>query len=62
MSRVLVFVNNKKISDLLHDRIEEDFDGQFGVIPLINQNYRLSTMASFSRRKLKRFDYNRYYG
>jgi ATP-dependent RNA helicase RhlE len=32
MSRVLVFVNNKKISDLLHDRIEEDFDGQFGVI------------------------------
>jgi ATP-dependent RNA helicase RhlE len=28
MSRVLVFVNNK-ISDMLHDRIEEDFEDQF---------------------------------
>jgi ATP-dependent RNA helicase RhlE len=31
---VFGFVNNKKISDMLHERIEEDFDGQFGVIPI----------------------------
>jgi ATP-dependent RNA helicase RhlE len=32
MSRVLIFVNNKKISDMLHGRIDEDFEDQFGVI------------------------------
>lgn len=48
MSRVLIFVNNKKISDMLHDSIEEDFEGQFGVIHSNkSQNYRLNTMASF---------------
>ncbi|MFV8332597.1 DEAD/DEAH box helicase [Flavobacterium sp. XS1P32] len=54
MSRVLVFVNNKKISDMLHERIEEDFDGQFGVIHSNkSQNYRLSTMASFQEGNLR---------
>ncbi len=54
MSRVLVFVNNKKISDLLHERIEEDFEGQFGVIHSNkSQNYRLSTMASFQEGNLR---------
>jgi ATP-dependent RNA helicase RhlE len=48
MSRVLIFVNNKKISDMLHGRIDEDFEDQFGVIHSNkSQNYRLSTMASF---------------
>lgn len=54
MSRVLVFVNNKKISDMLHERIEEYFDGQFGVIHSNkSQNYRLSTMASFQEGNLR---------
>lgn len=54
MDRILVFVNNKKISDLLHERIEEHFDGQFGVIHSNkSQNYRLSTMASFQDRELR---------
>jgi ATP-dependent RNA helicase RhlE len=54
MSRVLVFVNNKKISDMLHERIEEDFEGQFGVIHSNkSQNYRLSTMASFQEGNLR---------
>jgi ATP-dependent RNA helicase RhlE len=54
MSRILVFVNNKKISDLLHDRIEEDFEGEFGVIHSNkSQNYRLSTMASFQEGNLR---------
>jgi ATP-dependent RNA helicase RhlE len=47
MSRVLIFVNNKKISDI-YGRIDEDFEDQFGVIHSNkSQNYRLSTMASF---------------
>jgi ATP-dependent RNA helicase RhlE len=54
MSRVLVFVNNKKISDMLHERIEEDFEGRFGVIHSNkSQNYRLSTMASFQEGNLR---------
>lgn len=54
MERILVFVNNKKISDLLHERIEEHFNGQFGVIHSNkSQNYRLSTMASFQEGELR---------
>lgn len=54
MSRVLIFVNNKKISDMLHERIEEDFEGQFGVIHSNkSQNYRLNTMASFQEGELR---------
>lgn len=54
MTRVLIFVNNKKISDMLHERIEEDFEGQFGVIHSNkSQNYRLNTMASFQEGDLR---------
>ncbi|TRX40790.1 DEAD/DEAH box helicase [Flavobacterium restrictum] len=54
MSRILVFVNNKKISDMVHERIEEDFEGQFGVIHSNkSQNYRLSTMAEFQEGNLR---------
>lgn len=54
MSRVLVFVNNKKISDMVHSRIEEDFEGQFGVIHSNkSQNYRLTTMAEFQEGNLR---------
>ena len=54
MERVLVFVNNKKISDMLHTRIEENFEGQFGVIHSNkSQNYRLSTMAEFQEGNLR---------
>lgn len=54
MSRVLVFVNNKKISDLVHERIEEDFEEQFGVIHSNkSQNYRLNTMADFQEGSLR---------
>ena len=54
MSRVLIFVNNKKISDMLHGRIDEDFEDQFGVIHSNkSQNYRLSTMASFQEGNLR---------
>ncbi|REH01846.1 DEAD/DEAH box helicase [Flavobacterium aquicola] len=54
MSRVLVFVNNKKISDLVFDQIDEDFPNQFGVIHSNkSQNYRLSTMAEFQEGNLR---------
>ena len=54
MSRVLIFVNNKKISDMLHESIDEAFEGQFGVIHSNkSQNYRLSTMANFQEGNLR---------
>ena len=54
MSRILVFVNNKKISDMLHESVETDFPEQFGVIHSNkSQNYRLSTMATFQEGKLR---------
>lgn len=54
IDRVLIFVNNKKISDMLHTRIDELFEGQFGVIHSNkSQNYRLSTMAEFQEGNLR---------
>lgn len=54
MSRILVFVNNKKIADLLHESIDADFTNQFGVIHSNkSQNYRLSTMAEFQNGNLR---------
>ncbi|UMY64659.1 MULTISPECIES: DEAD/DEAH box helicase [unclassified Flavobacterium] len=48
MTRLLVFLNNKRIADLLHERLEEQFPGQFGLIHSNkSQNYRLNTMADF---------------
>jgi len=48
MTRVLVFLNNKRIADLLHERLEEVCPGQFGLIHSNkSQNYRLNTMADF---------------
>jgi ATP-dependent RNA helicase RhlE len=53
-SRILVFVNNKKTADLVMDSLEEDHDGQFGVIHSNkSQNYRLSTMAQFQNGELR---------
>lgn len=52
--RILVFVNNKRISDLLFDKIEELFPDQFGVIHSNkSQNYRLTTMAEFQSGNLR---------
>jgi ATP-dependent RNA helicase RhlE len=54
MQRVLVFVNNKKIADMLHERIEPNFEGAFGVIHSNkSQNYRLTTMANFQNNLLR---------
>lgn len=54
MSRILVFVNNKRFVDMIYDRIEEDFGDQFGVIHSNkSQNYRLTTMQDFQRGDLR---------
>ncbi|MFT3793136.1 DEAD/DEAH box helicase [Flavobacterium sp.] len=54
MERILVFVNNKKIADMLHERIDADFSEQFGVIHSNkSQNYRLNTMAEFQQGNLR---------
>ncbi len=54
MSRILIFVNNKKIADMLHEKIEESFADQFGVIHSNkSQNYRLTTMANFQDGNLR---------
>jgi ATP-dependent RNA helicase RhlE len=54
MERILVFVNNKRIADLLHEKIEADFAGEFGVIHSNkSQNYRLNAMADFQAGNLR---------
>ncbi len=54
MQRLLVFVNNKKIADMLHERVDEQFPEQFGVIHSNkSQNYRLNAMATFQRGELR---------
>lgn len=50
ITKVLVFVNNKKISTLLHESFEEEF----GVINSNkSQNYRLSVMSEFQNGSLR---------
>src|SRR5690606_360524 len=54
MERVLIFVNNKKIADMLHERIEADFPDEFGLIHSNkSQNYRLQSMAAFQNGELR---------
>jgi len=54
MSRILVFVNNKKTADILMEQLEEAFPEQFGVIHSNkSQNYRLNTMATFQKGNLR---------
>ncbi len=54
MSRVLIFVNNKRLADLIFEGIEEDFGHEFGLIHSNkSQNYRLSTMAEFQLGNLR---------
>lgn len=48
LSRLLIFVNNKRIAEMLHDRLDVLFPGEFGVIHSNKtQNYRLQTMEQF---------------
>jgi len=54
MSRLLIFINNKKTADLVSNSLEEDFPEQFGLIHSNkSQNYRLNTMASFQKGEIR---------
>jgi len=52
--RILLFVNNKKTADLLADKLEEVYPGQFGIIHSNkSQNYRLQTMEAFRNSEIR---------
>ncbi len=54
MSRLLVFVNSKRLADFTLERLEEDFPEQFGTIHSNkSQNYRLNTMELFQQGALR---------
>ena len=54
MSRLLIFINNKKTADLVSNALEEEFPEQFGLIHSNkSQNYRLNTMASFQAGEIR---------
>jgi len=54
MSKVLVFTNNKKNSDLLFAKIDELFPEQFDVIHSNkSQNYRLKAMKRFENEEIR---------
>ena len=54
MDRVLIFVNNKRIVELVSETLESEFPEQFGVIHSNkSQNYRLNTMAAFQAGELR---------
>lgn len=54
LERILVFVNNKRVADILMEHLDEDFPGQFGVIHSNkSQNYRLNTMTEFQEGNLR---------
>lgn len=52
--KILIFANNKKHADLIFNKIDEEFPGQFGVIHSNkSQNFRLRTMEEFSNNELR---------
>ena len=54
MDRVLIFVNNKRIVELVSETLESEFPEQFGVIHSNkSQNYRLNTMSAFQSGELR---------
>jgi len=54
MSRLLVFVNSKRLADFTLEQLEEDFPEQFGTIHSNkSQNYRLNTMELFQKGTLR---------
>lgn len=53
-NRVLIFISNKRIADLVFDQLESEFPDQFGIIHSNkSQNYRLNTMAQFQAGEIR---------
>jgi ATP-dependent RNA helicase RhlE len=54
MSKVLVFSDNKKLADVLHDKISPNFEGEIGVIHSNkSQNYRFNALKQFDSGKYR---------
>ncbi len=54
IKRVLIFVNNKRIVELIHERLDEKLQQEIGVIHSNKtQNYRLNTLAELQRGDLR---------
>ena len=54
LEKVLIFANNKKHADLIHNRLEESFPDDFGVIHSNkSQNYRLREMDLFTKNQYR---------
>lgn len=53
-SRILLFVNNKRLADFVLEQLSEDFPDQFGAVHSNKtQNYRLNTMQLFQDGELR---------
>lgn len=53
-TRVLLFVNNKRLADYVLEHLNEDFPEQFGAVHSNKtQNYRLNTMEMFQNGELR---------
>ncbi len=54
IKKVLIFVNNKRIVELIHERLDEKLQQEIGVIHSNKtQNYRLNTLAELQRGNLR---------
>lgn len=54
MTRLIVFVNSKRLVDFVLEQLEEDFPEQFGAIHSNKtQNYRLNTLEAFQKSELR---------
>lgn len=54
MEKILIFVNQKKLVDVVFDKLNEYFPDQFGVIHSNKtQNYRLNLLHSFQNNELR---------
>lgn len=52
--KLLIFANNKRIADLLFERLDECYTNQFGIIHSNkSQNYRLNTIKSFQNDEIR---------
>lgn len=52
--KILIFANNKKHTDLIHNKLEETYPHEFGIIHSNkSQNFRLRTMVDFTENRLR---------
>ncbi|MBN9337935.1 MAG: DEAD/DEAH box helicase, partial [Chryseobacterium sp.] len=54
LEKILIFANNKKHADLIFDKLDHEFPGEFGVIHSNkSQNFRLRVMQEFTNEELR---------